>query len=452
MKGPQLAATVWLANLVVMAGGAFLGYSYYTQVKDDRDQVYDKVAAPRTDENRISWQNSDANANSGNHAVWRDTLLSPMNRPPAVTISPGSGTLKAPARLAGRGGIGHPNTYNWSIEGNAPEGVSLSTRSGPATQLRFDKSTPQDAQVTVRVANPKSSESATATFTLAFDENITPEVSDNELREELEAWVNKQFTLLRLWYGVPAISSARVRSEEAKSLLLLKVGTKFPEKYAESRVENERALAKHDIEVKAIEPDHVVMHAPSQRDGYTDRYYDVKLKMDPSVLEPPDINKFSSRNQDGASSSTTSRTTEKPPKPAGDQARDSNDDTDDSGGVDQDSTYDEETDTWTIRRNDYKDIKVDDLARYAKVVSDRNGNAVGIQISEKMPKDNVVLGRGARRGDIIKSINGQSVKSMSDVRRIVGSQRKSGVEKYVVVIERDGVPRTKTFNVPVKKD
>ena len=41
---------------------------------------------------------------------------------------------------------------------------------------------------------------------------------------------------------------------------------------------------------------------------------------------------------------------------------------------------------------------------------------------------------------------------MSDVRRIVRTEYNNGVQEFVVTYERDGVPGTKIFKVPKKKD
>jgi membrane-associated protease RseP (regulator of RpoE activity) len=96
-------------------------------------------------------------------------------------------------------------------------------------------------------------------------------------------------------------------------------------------------------------------------------------------------------------------------------------------------------------------MNVDDLAKYAKVVHDREGRPLGIQISDDIPDDNAVIARGGRKGDIIKAINGKPVTSMSDVRRIVREDYNAGVEEFTVTYERDGVPGTKIFKAPAKK-
>jgi membrane-associated protease RseP (regulator of RpoE activity) len=115
------------------------------------------------------------------------------------------------------------------------------------------------------------------------------------------------------------------------------------------------------------------------------------------------------------------------------------------------SSYDEKTDTWTIGTNDFANINVDELAKYAKVVMDKDGKTLGIQITEEIPDNNVVIARGGKKGDIIKAINGKPVRDMSAVRGIVIKERDAGVETFVVDYERGGVPGQKTIKVPKKK-
>ncbi|MDC1141837.1 hypothetical protein OAU50_01990, partial [Planctomycetota bacterium] len=43
MKGPQLAAVLWVANVAVLGGGGFLGYKVFTGVSSDRSTAHSAV-------------------------------------------------------------------------------------------------------------------------------------------------------------------------------------------------------------------------------------------------------------------------------------------------------------------------------------------------------------------------------------------------------------------------
>ena len=442
MKGPQLALLIWLANLLVLAGGAFVGYSYWQDIEADRDAKYAQASQPKTKEKRVTWQNTVDSATTADHTFYRDVLLSPHERPDAVSVSPSGGTLEKPATLTAKGGAADPSNFVWSIEGATPAGVSLSTKKGRTTQLRFSKATPQGSTVTVKASNGTGKdEIAECTYTLNFNEKVDPEPTDEQLKAELEKWVNSQFTLLRLWYGPPSIAKAVVISKEAKNAtLLFQAGLKFPEEYDRERNSdvNVQKLAKYDLEVVKIEWDHVLMKGASRNPKYKDRHYEVKLIPEP--VELPDINKLGKTGKIGESKI---KLPDNPPPDPKVEAEDTRP---------KESVYDADSDTWTLGTDDYKNVNVDELARYAKVVHDREGKPLGIQISDDIPDDNSVIARGGRKGDIIKAINGKPVASMSDVRRIVRTEYNNGVEEFIVTFERDGVPGTKRFKVPKKKN
>ena len=439
MKGPQLAVMIWLANLLVLAGGAFVGYSFYTGIVSDRTDVYAKVSEPKTKEKRVTWQETVDAAPTADHTYYRDVLLSPQSRPDAVSVSPSDSTLVKETTLTARGGAGTP-TYTWSIQGAAPAGVSLSAKTGKTTVLKFSKTTPQDSKVTVRAAIANTEERAEATYTLNFSEVIDPVPSDAELQAELQKWINSQFTCLRLFYGPESIASAVVTSKEAGGVtLLFRPGLKFVQEFKSSLDDKVKKLAQYDLTVVSIEWDHVVMNGPSRNPKYKDKYFDVKLSPDPKSFEKPDVNRLGKTGK--ISENKIKLPDETPPPPSFEE-------------VDprpKESVYDSTTDTWTLGTDDYKNVNVDDLAKYAKVVHDRDGNPLGIQISDDIPDDNSVIARGGRKGDIIKAINGQKVASMSDVRRIVRTEYNNGVGEFVVTYERDGVPGTKIFKAPPKK-
>ncbi|MCB9931801.1 MAG: hypothetical protein H6841_00090 [Planctomycetes bacterium] len=442
MKGPQLSALIWLANLLVLAGGAFAGYKIWAEIRADRDAVYHKASTPTTKEKRLTWLDTADPAATAEHKYYQDTMLSPRKRPDVMSISPTGATLEKETSLTASGGAGNPTSYNWTVQGTTPAGASLSAKSGKSTTLKFTKATPQGSTVTVRASLPDGTEYAEQTYTLNFSEKADPVPTDAELAAELEKWVNSQFVLLRLWYGPEDIAKAVVISNEAgKATLLFRAGLVFKEEYKPDNALDPKVqkLAAHDLTVVKIEWDHVLMKGPSRNPKYKDRYYEVKLKPDPKAFQTPDASKL------GKTGKIPDNKVKLPDKPVPDPRIEPED------PRPRQSTYDADTDTWTLGTDDYKNIDVDELAKYAKVVHDREGKPLGIQISEDIPDDNTVIARGGRKGDIIKAINGEPVASMSDVRRIVRTQYNAGTEEFVVTFERDGVPGTKIFKAPKKK-
>lgn len=101
---------------------------------------------------------------------------------------------------------------------------------------------------------------------------------------------------------------------------------------------------------------------------------------------------------------------------------------------DQDSRQKAEHWSYPIPKEDYEDI-----AKYTKALDS------GLQILPGLPKDSPARKYGARGGEIIKRINGECVKSMSDVRRIVRTAYDAGTREFKVEYERDGVPGERTF-------
>lgn len=273
-----------------------------------------------------------------------------------------------------------------------------------------------------------------------------PVKTDEQLAKELEEWVNKQFVLDRLWYGPANLASAKVISNEAnKAMLILRPEFNFKTEYSKEEYKNSKLplLSKYDITVLSIEWDHVLMKAPTidTDPKHKGKYFDVKLKLKENTNFKPD-GKLGKTGKITGSTTRLPMPTEPVPAPTVEEE-------DTRPAV---SVYDSKNDTWDLGTDDYKNINVDELAKFAKVVHDREGKPLGIQISEDIPEDNVVLGRGGRRGDIIKAINGKPVASMSDVRRVVREQYNAGIEEFRVDLERDGVPMQKVFRAPKKKE
>jgi hypothetical protein len=442
MKGPQVAALIWLANLLVLAGGALAGYKFWSDIEEDRTVTYSRVAEPKTKEKRITWQDTVDSATTADHTYYRDVMVSPKVRPDRVAISPIGSALTKTTTLTASGGIGNPASYDWTLTGTIPAGVSLSAKAGKSTNLQFSKATPQGSTVTVRASLGTTGDFAEALYTLNFAENAVVVPSDEELKKQLEDWVNQQFDLVRLWYGAPEVAKATVLSKEAGgATLIFRAGLKFTDEYSKEKAMDPKVqkLSAYDLTIVSIEYDHVVINGPSRNPTYKDKYFDVKLLPNKKAFVLPDINKLGKSGKIGESKIKLPDTP--PPDPTV-EVEDTRP---------KESQYDSKTDTWTLGTDDYKNINVDDLAKYAKVVHDRNGNPLGIQISDDIPDDNTVIARGGRKGDIIKAINGKPVTSMSDVRRIVREDYNAGVEEFTVTYERDGVPGTKIFKAPKKK-
>jgi len=93
------------------------------------------------------------------------------------------------------------------------------------------------------------------------------------------------------------------------------------------------------------------------------------------------------------------------------------------------------------------------LADYAETYIDSSGNQAGLKVGSSLPEDNsnAAYRMGARRGDVIKKINGQPVRNMAETQAVVSRLRDQGVTRFEVEGERNGVPMTKVFNAPKKQ-
>ncbi|MCB9934629.1 MAG: putative Ig domain-containing protein [Planctomycetes bacterium] len=85
-----------------------------------------------------------------------------------MAITPAGTTLTtSPTALTASGGT--PTvTYNWTLEGTVPTGVSLSAATGTTVNLVFGSSTPASSTVTVRCTNGVGPEFTEETYTLNF--------------------------------------------------------------------------------------------------------------------------------------------------------------------------------------------------------------------------------------------------------------------------------------------
>ena len=271
------------------------------------------------------------------------------------------------------------------------------------------------------------------------------EPDDDALRAEVKKWLEEQFSLLRTLSGSPELASGTMLAKkEGNKWFTVHTGTHFPRDYADLQDPLYEKLRNLDVTCVKIKHSAVVMKAPVPLPKYKSRYYEVELGVSEELLHSKvESGGFIGKQSSGSSKPGANRIAmpEKVPDP----------NVTPPDNRPKESSYDARTDTWTIGTNDFANIKPDELAKYAKVVYDNQGKALGIQIADNVPENNIVLSRGGRKGDIIKSINGKPVRSMVDIRTVVGKERKAGVEEFRVEYERDGVPGTKVIRVPIKK-
>lgn len=272
-----------------------------------------------------------------------------------------------------------------------------------------------------------------------------PEPTDEQLKAELEREINAKFTLVRIIYSnVPEYSSAMATAADAgNAAIILTVGLNFPKRFAGAQDAKVKALAGKDYNITGIEKDKVLVEGPSIKRPA--KRFTVELKFGANIMaknKPPDPNNFGKPGGIGGGAGsgviTPPAEASKPVEAVPDTRP-------------KESAYDEKTDSWLIGTDDYMNVNTDDFVQYAKTVVDEKGEPIGIQISEDIPEDNVVVKRGGKKGDIIKSINGVKVTNMADVRRTVREQYNAGTTEFEVLFEREGVPQRKLFKVPQKK-
>ena len=242
------------------------------------------------------------------------------------------------------------------------------------------------------------------------------EKTDEHLKSELEAELNRRFALMRL-----VLSS----SEDYPDIAMLVSGNlrlqwfermDLKEEYAKAASAELRRLA-IDLKVLEIDEQGVLVNAASFEKP--DKRFDVRI----TVYRGNQTN-----NMVSASFQPDGKALKLPPLP-------------------QEPPRSGDPKQWPdeLEPKDYEDAAIDDIARHVKATEQ------GLQILPELPEDSALRKHGARGGDIIKAINGEAVKSMSDVRRVVRTQYNAGTKEFVVTYERDGVPGTKIFKAPKKK-
>ena len=245
--------------------------------------------------------------------------------------------------------------------------------------------------------------------------------SDEQLRDELQAELNRKFTLLRMILSNSA--------EYSSCAFLVSNGTRLQwfedmylkEEYGKSSAPELRKLA-YDLHVLTIDKDCVLVKAASFEKP--EKHFEVRISVD-----------YASENMSFSGALFPREDDVLRPEHGEDKAK--------TIPFERDSDR-RKAEEWGYPIPD--DDEIDELAKYTKPTDN------GLQILPELPEDSPARKYGARGGEIIKTINGVSVKSMSDVRRIVRTQYDAGTREFVVGFEKDGLPDTRTFKAPEKKD
>ena len=241
------------------------------------------------------------------------------------------------------------------------------------------------------------------------------EKTDEQLRTELEAALNKRFKLLRMVlssngeYRDTAIVAAGVSS------LQWFEGMSLKDEYGTSKSGNLRMLA-YDMVVLSIDDEGVRVDAaslekPEKRFEILLRISEEPVMFSPHFL-PEDKAPRRAPKNDG-----------EPKLPVPDPAEREQE----------------------FSKDDYKDEVIQDFAKYTRATEN------GLEILADLPEESPARKYGARGGEVVKTINGEAVKSMSDVRRIVRTLYDGGTREFIVGYERDGVPGERTFKAPETK-
>jgi hypothetical protein len=245
------------------------------------------------------------------------------------------------------------------------------------------------------------------------------EKTDDQLRDELATALNKRFKLLRMMLSstdeypdIALVSADGVRLQWFEDMNLKNEYTKAPSPAL-------RKLA-YDLVVLAIDDEGVLVDAASLEKPEKRFEILLEISQEPIMFSGqflPDGKALRPIDPDDK------KDADKPKTPAPDQ-REREDE---------------------FNADDFKDEAIDDFAKYTRATEN------GIEILKELPKDSPARKYGAEGGEIIKSINGEAVKSMSDVRRVVRTQYDAGTREFIVGYERDGVPGERTFSAPAKK-
>lgn len=241
------------------------------------------------------------------------------------------------------------------------------------------------------------------------------EKTDEQLKSELQAELNRRFALMRL-----VLSS----SDDYPDIAMLVSGSLRLQWFEQMNLKDEYAKAPSaelrrlaiDLKVLEIDEQGVLVNAASFEKP--DKRFEVRIEV---------YQGNQTKNMVSASFQPDGKALKLPPLPQ------------EPPRLGDPKQWPEE-----LEPKDYEDAAIDDIARHVKATEQ------GLQILPGLPEDSALHKHGARGGDIIKAINGEAVKSMSDVRRVVRTQYNAGTREFRVGFERDGIPDERTFRATDK--
>ncbi|MCC6572488.1 MAG: hypothetical protein IT462_01740 [Planctomycetes bacterium] len=264
-------------------------------------------------------------------------------------------------------------------------------------------------------------------------------LTDDELRAELEKFLKSKFTLKRVVHSTASADNcafliASDLDSKAPPVFIAN-GAHFPAFFGKHDNPSLRVLAKYDIRVR-IDADGVTFTAPSVSEPT--KFFDVRVEFTSAIPSlgrtgelprdrPRDVGDVSRLGDRGALSGVKETPGIKQP------------------ATRKESDYEPATDTWLMGTDDFEAFKKIDLAGAVRVVVDRDGKPMGLQITDDVKDDHILAQRGAKRGDIIKAVNGKPVRSLAEARTVITKEVDAGVSTFVISYERDGLIGTKTF-------
>ncbi|MCA8911781.1 MAG: hypothetical protein KDB82_08750 [Planctomycetes bacterium] len=251
-------------------------------------------------------------------------------------------------------------------------------------------------------------------------EQPKPPKTDAELKAELERELNVKFKVMRLMLcNSPEYPDVAMLVSGSTRLQWFE-GINLKTEYAKAHSLELRKFAL-DIKVLKIDEHGVLLNAPSSEKP--DKRFDVLL---PVQTEPSTMSVNAGFPDQGGAL----RIRDADPKRTEEALKDG-----DQVMRVMVKPLDE------VDKNDYSDEAINELAKYAKA------GKYGLEVLPSLPADSPARKYGARGGEIIKRVNGQDVKTMSDVRRVVRKGYDAGTREFKVEYERDGKPGERTFTV-----
>jgi hypothetical protein len=261
---------------------------------------------------------------------------------------------------------------------------------------------------------------------------VIKELTDAELRAELEAKIAREIKLLRIVYaeGRPEACFGKVRVANVEIVLAPNAG--FLAGVAESRLKGLPAWLA-DVRVKDITADSVTLDAASSK---PEKRFEIKLVLVPGSLIT--VGKIRVADPSG-------ERVPFPPMPKGLEG------IRDGKGDEKTKSTQNPDGSWKLGTEDLDNKEaIEAAANSLRVVIDENGNPLGLMIPEETPEDNLLIKRGGKRGDIIKSVNGKPVKMLADAKRTIREEYEAGIREFEIGYERDGNPGRQVFKLPQK--